>query len=58
MSGVELEEENGVEAFRGAEEEEDDVENGEEGEEGEKVEEASVECEDTVEPEYDKANSP
>jgi hypothetical protein len=42
-----------VEASRGAEEE-DDVENGEEDEE---VEEASVTSEDTVEPEYDKANS-
>jgi hypothetical protein len=53
MSGAELEEENGLEASRGAEEE-DDVENGEEDEE---VEVASVASEDTVEPKYDKANS-
>jgi ATP-dependent DNA ligase len=53
MSGLEVEGNNGVEASRGAEEE-DDVENGEEDEE---AEEASVASEDTVEPDYDKANS-
>jgi hypothetical protein len=46
MPGVELEEDNGAEASRGTEEEEN-VENGEEDEE---VEEASVASKDTVEP--------